>query len=85
METRKKILDLYENDEAEKVKLKKQKEEDLRKYMEEGDEKNKNKTYVEMKCRIVKAYDDMEEQEHLIQQMREKIMDCLGTDGFFIN
>jgi hypothetical protein len=38
-----------------------------------------------MKCRIVKAYDDLEEQEHMIQQMREKIMDYLGPDGFFIN
>lgn len=61
METRKKILDLYENDEVAKTKAKKEKEEDLRKFMEVGDEKNKNKTYVEMKCRIMKAYDDLEE------------------------
>jgi hypothetical protein len=66
METRKKILDLYENDEVEKAKAKKQKEENLSKFLEEGDDKNKNKSYVEMKCRIMKAYDDLEEQEHII-------------------
>lgn len=85
METRKKILDLYETDEVEKLKQKKQKEEELKKFMDEDDEKNKNKTYVEVKCRIMKAFDDLEEQEHILRHMREKIMDSLGADGFFIN
>lgn len=83
METRKKILELYENDEVAKAKAKKQKEDELKKFVEEGDDKNK--TYVEIKCRIMKAYDDLEEQDHILMHMREKIMDCLGPDGFFMN
>lgn len=85
METRKKILDLYEYNEAEREQAKRQKEEKLREFMEEGDESIKNKTFVNLKCRLRKGLDDLEEQEHLLEQAREKLTDALGADGFFIN
>ena len=85
METRKKILDLYEFNEQEREMAKRQKQEKLMEFMEEGDDQLQNKTFVNLKCRLRKAYDDLAEQEHLLEQAKEKLTDALGADGFFIN
>jgi len=60
METRKRILDLYEYDDEEKEAIKKEREIELKKFMENGDEKEKNKAFIDLKCRVKKALADLD-------------------------
>lgn len=48
------------------------------------DEKLLNQSYVQMKCRLRKAREDLEEQEHVLNNIKDKIMDVIGAEGFFI-
>lgn len=85
METRKKIMELYEFDEEEREFNEQKRKADLRsKFMDEGDEKEKNKNFIELKIKLKKALYDLNEQEYVINSMKEKLTDLLGTDGFFI-
>ena len=85
METRKKIMELYEFDEEEREFNEQKRKADLRsKFMDEGDEKEKNKNFIELKIKLKKALYDLNEQEYVINSMKEKLTEYLGTDGFFI-
>lgn len=85
METRKKIMELYEFDEEEREFNEQKRKADLRsKFMDEGDEKEKNKNFIELKIKLKKALYDLNEQEYVINSMKEKLTEHLGTDGFFI-
>jgi hypothetical protein len=58
METRKKILDLYECEEDERHEIERQKKQELKKFMDEGDEQEKNITFVDLKIKVKKAMAD---------------------------
>jgi hypothetical protein len=84
METRQKLLDLYECDEEERDILEKEKRAELKGYMEEGDSVDKNTLYIELKLRLKKAQADLREQEEILESMSHKLEDALGADGLFL-
>lgn len=84
METRKKILDLYECEEDERHEIERQKKQELKKFMDEGDEQEKNITFVDLKIKVKKAMADLQEQERVLAEMKDKLLETLGAEGFFI-
>lgn len=61
VETRQKILDLYEFDEEERDEAEKERKNELRKYMDEGDIDNPNKEFVDLKVKLKKAFLDLKD------------------------
>ena len=84
METGKKIMDLYEYDEEEREVIDKQKQIDLKKFMDEGDEKDKNTVYIDLKLKIRKSLAELNEQDKVLEVIKEKLADSLGAEGFFL-
>ena len=66
METRKRILDLYEYEENEREKIMKQKKEGLKKYLEEDDFNETNDLFVDLKVKLKKSMEELEDQEDMI-------------------
>ena len=84
METKKKILDLYEFNEEEREADKVKKKQELQKFLDKGDETEKNASFIHMKLRLKKTLADLKEQEDLIKTLQEKIVDAIGADAFFL-
>ena len=66
METRKRILDLYEYEDDEREKIMKQKKEALKKYLEEDDFNETNNLFVDLKVKLKKSMEELEDQEDMI-------------------
>lgn len=78
METRKRILDLYEYEENEREQIMKQKKEALKKYLEEDDFNETNSLFVDLKVKLKKSMEELEDQEDLILNIQDGLMDQLG-------
>lgn len=78
METRKRILDLYEYEDDEREKIMKQKKEGLKKYLEEDDYNESNSLFVDLKVKLKKSMEELEDQEDMILNIQDGLMDQLG-------
>jgi hypothetical protein len=52
--------------------------------MDEGDEQEKNITFVDLKIKVKKAMAELQEQERVLAEMKDKLLETLGAEGFFI-
>lgn len=86
MATRKDILDLYENDDKEREKIAKAKKETLKKYMEEEDFTATNALFVDLKVKLKKSMEELEEQEDMILNLQDGLIEKLGlkADHLFV-
>ena len=78
METRKRILDLYEYEDDEREKIMKQKKEGLKKYLEEDDYNESNSLFVDLKVKLKKSMEELEDQEDMILNIQDGLMNQLG-------
>ena len=78
METRKRILDLYEYEDNEREKIMKQKKEALKKYLEEDDFNENNSLFVDLKVKLKKSMEELEDQEDMILNIQDGLLDQLG-------
>ncbi len=86
MATRKDILDLYENDDKEREKIAKAKKETLKRYMEEEDFTETNALFVDLKVKLKKSMEELEEQEDMILNLQDGLIEKLGlkADHLFV-
>ena len=75
MATRKHILDLYEHDDKEREKIAKAKKETLKRFMEEEDFTETNTLFVDLKVKLKKSMEELEEQEDLILNLQDGLIE----------
>ena len=78
MATRKRILDLYEYEDDEREYIQKQEKEALKKYLEESDFSEKNTFFVDLKVKLKKSMEELEDQEDMILNIQDGLMEQLG-------
>lgn len=74
MATRKRILDLYEYEDDEREKILKQKKEALKRYLDEDDFSETNALFVDLKVKLKKSMEELEDQEDMILNIQDGLM-----------